>query len=305
MKLARVKANSGSVLALKVGENLVDLAAFLRARRQKDARAVAALEILDAGSRAGEPALAVAQRCDAFAPHVGELEVLAPSAIEPYALKDVDVFLPPVARPEKIVAIGRNYLAHALEGSGRVPKEVLFFSKSPSCLIGSGEDIRAPAWAGHIDPEGELAVIVGKNGRYVEKDRAMEHVLGYSIMNDVTARQMQRDDIKAGEPWFRSKSFDTFGPLGPYLVTADEVTDPHALDIKTVVNGEARQQDNTSSLMFRIPDIIAHVSRFVTLKTGDIIATGTPEGMRPVFPGDVVEITVSGLGTLRNRLVAE
>ncbi len=305
MKLACVNVDSGPVLGVKIGEDLVDLAAFLRDRRDEDARAVAALSIIDAGVRAGESALAVAQHPDAFSPLFAELETLAPGALEPFALMGVETFLPPIAHPEKIIAIGRNYLAHALEGAGRVPKEVLFFSKSPSCLIGCGELIKAPAWAGRIDPEGELAVVIGKSGRYIEKDRAMEHVLGYSIMNDVTARQMQHDDMKAGEPWFRSKSFDTFGPLGPYLVTPDEVPDPHALDIRTVVNGEERQHDNTSSLMFRIPDIIAHVSRFVTLRTGDVIATGTPEGMKPVFPGDVVEITVAGLGTLTNQLVAE
>jgi 2-keto-4-pentenoate hydratase/2-oxohepta-3-ene-1,7-dioic acid hydratase in catechol pathway len=305
MKLARVNTDSGPVLGVKIGENLVDLAAFLRDRGEEDARAVAALSIIDAGNRAGEPALAVAQHPDAFSPQVAELDTLTPATLEPFVLKAVKTLLPPVAHPEKIIAIGRNYLSHALEGAGRVPKEVLFFCKSSSCLIGCGELIKAPAWAGRIDPEGELAVIVGKSGRYIEKGRAMEHVLGYSIMNDVTARQMQHDDMKAGEPWFRSKSFDTFGPLGPYLVTLDEVPDPHALDIRTAVNGEERQHDNTSNLMFKIPDIIAHVSRFVTLRPGDVIATGTPEGMRPIFPGDVVEITVAGLGALTNRLAAE
>lgn len=299
MKLARVATASGPVLAIKVKDDLYHLAAYLKSRGK-----AAELGVLEQAVREGEPAVGVALQKDSFAGLVVEMES-AGAALEPYRLKDVKTFLPPVVRPEKIIAIGRNYLAHAKEGFGRIPKEVLFFCKSPSCLLGCGEEIRAPEWAGRIDPEGELAVIMGKSGRYIPKDKAMEYVLGYSIMNDVTARDMQHDDMKAGEPWFRSKSFDTFGPLGPCLTTADEVPDPHSLDIRTLVNGEVRQSDNTSSLMFRIPDIMAHVSRFVTLKAGDIIATGTPEGMKPMFPGDTVEITVAGLGTLSNRLVRE
>lgn len=308
MKLAHVMTESGPVLAVNVGEDLIDLAGYLRAasrRGARDAERAAMFSVLDAARASGDPALCVALNREAFSGLVAGMGSAGRDALAPHLVKECRHYLPPVAHPEKIIAIGRNYLAHALEGSGGVPQEVLFFSKAPSCLVGSGEPILAPEWAGRIDPEGELAVIMGKSGRYIEKDRAMDYVLGYSIINDVTAREMQHHDIRAGEPWFRSKSFDTFGPLGPFLVTADEVPDPHSLDIKTLVGGEVRQSDNTRSLMFKIPDIIAHISRFVTLKPGDVIATGTPEGMKAVFPGDTVEITIAGLGTLTNKLVKE
>ena len=302
MKIAHVITVSGPLLALKMGDDLVDIGAYLRARSTEDPKAAVALLLLEEGMRLGEPALAVGLHRDEFS---AALAGLLSGAFQPYLVKGHVTYLPPVSRPEKIIAVGRNYLAHAKEGFGRVPKEVLFFCKAPSCLTGCGEEVRAPEWAGRIDPEGELAVVMGKSGRYITKDKAMDYVLGYSIMNDVTARDMQHDDMKAGEPWFRSKSFDTFGPMGPYLATTDDVPDPHSLDVRTLVNGEVRQSDNTSSLMFKIPDIIAHVSKFMTLKAGDVIATGTPEGMKPIFPGDTVEITITGLGTLTNRLVRE
>lgn len=305
MKLARLMTDAGPVLAVKAGDSLVDLAAFLRHPKHASAHGEGALDALRSAAASGEPAIDVALNGHVFAGVAERMAAAAPEDLKPFEVKQPVRFLPPVSHPEKIVAIGRNYLAHALEGQGSVPKEVLFFMKSPSCLIGAGETVLAPEWAGRIDPEGELAVVMGKSGRYIPKDRAMDYVLGYSIINDVTARDMQHSDMKAGEPWFRSKSIDTFGPMGPFLVTADEVPDPHSLDIKTLVNSGVRQSDNTRSLMFKIPDIIAHVSRFVTLKTGDVIATGTPEGMKPIFPGDIVEITIQGLGTLTNKLERE
>ncbi len=133
----------------------------------------------------------------------------------------------------------------------------------------------------------------------------MAYIAGYTILNDVTARTMQKKDIDHHEPWFRSKSLDTFCPVGPYLVPADEVKDPHSLKITLTVNGKKRQQSKTSSMIFKIPKIVAHLSRFMTLHPGDIIATGTPEGVSPIKEGDGIEVTITGLGSLRNRVIKE
>lgn len=299
MKIALPEVGGSPVLCLVIGESLISLESFARASSD-----VAALNTVLAAARSTEPALALALERGRISELVARAQSAALDELEAH-LVHAEVFSPPVLHPEKIIAIGLNYLAHAMEGGGHIPKEPLFFAKLPTCITGSGKPVLAPTWAGRIDPEGELAVIIGKDGRYISKKAAMDHVLGYSIMNDVTARAMQGSDRKAGEPWLRSKSIDTFGPLGPYLVTKDEVPDPYCLDIVTTVNGEVRQKDNTGSLLFKVPELISHVSRYITLRAGDVIATGTPEGMKRAYPGDIMEITVTGLGTLRNNLVKD
>ena len=212
----------------------------------------------------------------------------------------------PISRPSKIICLGRNYREHAKELKSDVPKEPLFFSKSPSALIPHEADIIIPRWLNdRMDHEAELAVIIGKDGKDIIKEEALSHVAGYTILNDVTARDMQKGDLDQQHPWFRSKSLDTFCPLGPFILPADECSDPHALDIYLTVNGKKRQKDNTSSMIFSIPEVIAHISKFMTLQAGDIIATGTPSGVSPIQDGDVVEISITGLGILKNRVVKE
>jgi 5-oxopent-3-ene-1,2,5-tricarboxylate decarboxylase/2-hydroxyhepta-2,4-diene-1,7-dioate isomerase len=210
----------------------------------------------------------------------------------------------PVARPSKIVAIGRNYADHAKELNHEIPDELCFFCKAPSSIIAHEDDIIIPDWYdGDVHHEAELTIIMGKAARNVPVEDAMMYVAGFSILNDVTARSMQKEDIGKGNPWFRSKSFDSFCPIGPYFVPVDAMDDPHNLNIRLTVNGKERQNSNTSLMLFRIEEIIAEVSKFMTLLPGDIIATGTPKGVGPIVHGDEIEVTIDGLGTLRNRVV--
>lgn len=206
-------------------------------------------------------------------------------------------------RPGKIIAIGRNYAAHAAETGHDVPAEPIFFSKSPTACIGPDQAIVVRSEYGRVDHEGELAVVIGKTAKNVASEDAFDHIAAYSLMNDVTAREMQRKDIDAGHPWFRSKSLDTFCPFGPYLVLRDALPWPLEVDIECAVNGEVRQHSNTRHFIFKIPELIAYVSRFITLEPGDVISTGTPEGIAALNPGDTVEVRVLEIGVLRNSVL--
>lgn len=211
-------------------------------------------------------------------------------------------FLAPIPRPSKIIALGRNYRAHALESGHDIPDEPVLFAKAPSSVIGPGAAIVYPDGVKRLDPEIELGVVIGRKARFVSETEALDHVAGYTIVNDVTARDVQRRDQERKWPWFRSKSFDTFCPMGPYLVLRDQVPDPHNLELSLRVNGELRQHSTTSKMIFPIPHIIAFISNYMTLEPGDVIATGTPEGIAPLNRGDLVECTITGLGTLVNRV---
>jgi len=210
----------------------------------------------------------------------------------------------PIARPQKILGLGRNYRAHAAEGGVPVPEEPIFFAKMPSSLLPHEGEIVIPPGVGRVDHEIELALVIGRTGKNIPEDDAMDYVSGYTIMNDVTARELQSADFKKSQPWLRSKSFDTFCPIGPYLVPKEEIADPHTLEMRLRVNGEVRQQANTSEMVFKISQVIAYISRHMTLQPSDIIATGTPEGVSPLTPGDTVEAEIEGLGVLRNRVIA-
>lgn len=211
--------------------------------------------------------------------------------------------LPPIIRPSKIIALGRNYLEHAKETGYNAPKEPIFFSKAISSIIGHEDEIVYPNWLTRVDPEVELGVVIGKRAKNVSEETAIDYVLGYTIVNDVTARDMQTEDLKIANPWFRSKSFDTFCPIGPYLVLKEQIQDPHNLEIELRVNGTIRQRDNTKNLIFKIPQIISFITQHMTLEPGDIIATGTPSGIAPIRPGDVIEAEIEGIGVLRNIVV--
>ncbi|HVG21416.1 MAG TPA: fumarylacetoacetate hydrolase family protein [Blastocatellia bacterium] len=209
----------------------------------------------------------------------------------------------PVVAPGKILAVGLNYAAHAAEQNAKPPETPLIFSKNVTALIGHGDSIRLPRISDRIDYEAELALVIGKRARSVSADRALDHVAGYTIMNDVTARDLQSRERQ----WARAKGLDTFAPCGPWLVTKDEIPDPHSLEIALRVNGEIRQRSNTNDLIFKVPQIIEFVSQDLTLMPGDIISTGTPSGVGiyrqpPVFlkAGDEIEIEVERIGTLRN-----
>jgi len=204
------------------------------------------------------------------------------------------VLLPP-ARPSKIICVGRNYRAHAAELGHEVPQEPLLFFKPPSSLLGTGEKILRPKLSQRTDYEGELAVVIGRRCYKLAADEDVRsYILGYTAVNDFTARDLQKRDGQ----WTRAKGFDTFCPVGP-LVT-DEIDPWAGVTVETRVNGQIRQHGNTRDFIFPLDVIIRYIAEAMTLVPGDLIATGTPEGVGPVVAGDVVEITVEGVGTLRN-----
>jgi len=215
---------------------------------------------------------------------------------------------PPVRRPGKIIAVGLNYRDHSAEaGAKNLPKTPILFAKFTTSISGPDDPIVIPAGDPQIDYEAELAVVMGKKGKAIAAANAFEYVAGYMPLNDVTARAWQFAD----KQWVRGKSPDTFCPIGPWLTTRDEIPDPHALSISARVNGVTVQNSHTSKMMFRIPELVEFISASVTLEPGDIIATGTPEGVGvfrnpPVFlkAGDVVEIEIETLGILRNPVTA-
>jgi 2-keto-4-pentenoate hydratase/2-oxohepta-3-ene-1,7-dioic acid hydratase in catechol pathway len=214
----------------------------------------------------------------------------------------------PIQRPPKIICVGLNYRDHAIESKMEIPKVPTIFSKFSNVVIGPGENIVLPKNSAKPDYEAELAVVIGKGGRHIPAGEWRNHVFGYMNLNDVSARDFQM----ATSQWMIGKTFDTFAPCGPAIVTADEIADPHNLEISLTVNGETRQHSNTRELIFRIPELIAHLSSVFTLEAGDIISTGTPSGVgfsynppRWLRPGDEVVVKVEGLGELRNRCVAE
>lgn len=222
---------------------------------------------------------------------------------EELAIEDARL-VAPLPRPPKIIALGLNYAAHARETGKEPPKEPIFFMKAPTAVIGPGQPVVIPRGVGRVDPEIELALIIGKRGRNIARRRAAEHIAGYTVMNDVTARDMQSRDMAASRPWFLSKSFDTFAPMGPCITLPDEIGEPAHLGLTLRVNGEVRQQSNTRDLIFGIPELIHRLSRYITLEPGDVIATGTPSGIAPIQPGDVMEAEIESIGVLRNPVVA-
>ncbi|HEY2955986.1 MAG TPA: fumarylacetoacetate hydrolase family protein [Candidatus Eisenbacteria bacterium] len=209
--------------------------------------------------------------------------------------------LPPVT-PTKIVCVGLNYRAHIAESvtaapGAQPPAEPLIFLKPPSAVIASGEAIRYPKGVSRLDPEAELAVVIGRRARAVPLERALDFVAGLTCFNDVSARNFQRSDGQ----WTRAKGFDTFAPLGPWVAVGLEAD---GLAVECRVNGVRRQHGNTSELLFPVPDLVRFVSSIMTLEPGDVIATGTPAGVAPVTQGDRIEIEIEGIGVLENRVEA-
>lgn len=274
------------------GDRVVDLAA---AQRALDGSSDALFpETMIALLEAGGQGLQMAATAAAFA------ETHPAGLVQP--LEQV-MLLPPVTRPGKVIALGRNYADHAAEGGAEPPKYPMLFHKTATSLLGAGGTIVIPPVTAKVDSEGELAVIIGRTCKQVSPDDALDYVAGYSIANDVSARDLQRrtSQFTAG------KMLDTFGPLGPALVTCDEVSDPGNLAIKTKLNGWVMQDSHTSKMIFSVPYTISYISQIATLEVGDVILTGTPEGVGyartpPVFlqDGDVVSVEIEGLGVLTN-----
>ena len=214
--------------------------------------------------------------------------------------------LAPIVNPQKVVAIGLNYMDHVREAGFEVPEFATMFCKYPSSIVGSEEEIRwSTKLTQQVDYEAELAVVIGTRARNVIAANAYDYIAGYMNCNDVSARDLQ---LRAGDQWLRGKCLDSFCPLGPWLVSADEIPDPHALSIQCRVNGELRQDSNTGEIIHRIPQLIEYLSTAFTLQPGDVIITGTPHGVGafrhpPLWlkQDDVIEVEIEGLGVLRNR----
>jgi len=260
--------------------------------------------VIDMGRRLGGryPSLHALLTADAI-PAAAEA---ARTAKPDHALSEI-ALLPPIPDPDKIICLGNNYRAHVLEGGNRIPEHPQLFIRLANSLVGHGAPIIVPKISHELDYEVELAVVIGRGGRHIPKARALAHVAGYTCFHDASVRDIQlTHSLDAG------KNFIGTGPCGPWLVTRDEIADPAKLDLKTRLNGKELQNGNSSDLIFDIPTLIAYISSFTPLVPGDIISTGTPQGVGftrkpPIWlkPGDVVEIEVEGIGVLRNPVVAE
>ncbi|MBD2847452.1 fumarylacetoacetate hydrolase family protein [Paenibacillus sp. IB182496] len=246
---------------------------------------------------------------------VAQLQALAEQAVQAggaeLLLDEASLTLGPcVTRPGKIICVGLNYRKHAEETNAPIPEYPILFNKFDNTLTGHGHDVALPKASTKVDYEAELVIVIGKETKYVAKDEALAHVFGYCAVNDLSARDLQ---LRTPQ-WMLGKICDDFSPLGPYLATADEIGDPNALGIKCLVNGEVRQNSNTSDMIFKCDEIVSYISQHLTLSPGDIILTGTPEGVVLGYPeaeqvylkdGDIVTIEIEKLGSLTNRMVAE
>jgi len=221
---------------------------------------------------------------------------------------DEVTLLAPVARPSKFLAVGLNYADHVAETGLETPEFPLLFAKMPSCVTGPHDPIERPTVSDRLDYEGELAFVIGRRCRHVSRADAPSVIAGYTIVDDVSVRDWQ---LRTSQ-WILGKSFDTHGPMGPWLVTGDELGDPHALSVRTLVNGEVRQESNTRHLIFDCYDLVETLSQVFTLEPGDVVATGTPGGVgnamdppRFLAPGDTVRIEIEGIGAIENPVVQE
>lgn len=311
MRLLTFIAEGWSRVGLEVGGRIIDLAAAYESvpTREKDGPLALPGDMLaflwggDLGQAAARQVAALANAAHAR----GEVLLGAAGQRAEYPAGSVRIAAP-IARPGKIICLGLNYAEHAVETGHSKPAVPVLFAKYASSIVGPGDPIVLPKVSSMVDYEAEMAVVIGRVTRNVSAERAYDYVAGYTIMNDISARDLQSETSQ----WFRGKSPDTFAPLGPYLVTKDEVPDAMALDIRLWLNGELMQSSNTRNLIFDLPFLIEHISRTVTLEPGDIISTGTPSGVgmarEPkvwLKPGDLVKVAVAGLGVLENPVIAE
>lgn len=299
MRLVSYDAGNGSRLGAIIADKVVDLPAgaahFSGADLPNDMLAL----IQD-----GQSALDAAEQVVSGV--LRDLTSLGPDAT--YDLEDVRL-LAPLSNPPKLVCLGLNYKEHAIESNEELPTEPLFFSKFSSAIIGLGETIKRPRQSETLDFETELTFVIGRGGRHIPEEEAMDHVFGYTIMMDISLREYQYK----WSQWLAGKTFDTFAPLGPAIVTADEIEDPHDLQIKFTINeDEEMQNSNTNDMLFKIPHIISFASSIFSLEPGDLFATGSPPGVgegrtppRWLRPGEQVTAEIEGIGKLTNPVEAE
>lgn len=237
-------------------------------------------------------------RDETFYGNVDGNKVIGKGNVEGKTFELSELSILPPALPTKVVCVGLNYHDHAIEVNMPIPKEPVLFLKPPSAVIGHMDKIVYPRMSEQVDFEAELAVVIGKRCKNIKREKAADVIAGYTCFNDVTARDLQRRDGQ----WTRAKSFDTFAPVGPFIVPATNI-DPENVCIRSRVNGAIKQDSCTSNLIFDIPYLLEFISNIMTLEVGDIIATGTPPGVGPFRPGDVVEIDIEGIGVLKNEVV--
>ncbi|BAL81596.1 fumarylacetoacetate hydrolase family protein [Caldisericum exile] len=221
-----------------------------------------------------------------------------------YELFKVNVkkYYPPIDKSSMVICLGKNYLEHAKETGGDIPEEPILFGKFATLSITDSDIIMYPKWATRIDPEPELALVIGKECKDIHKKDAFDCVFGYTIVNDITERDIEFKDMKKGLPWFRSKNFDTSLSIGPYIVTKDEIKDPHNLEIELYINGILKQKGNTKDMIFKIDETIAYISKYFTLNPGDVISTGTIPGILPLQKEDEVIVKIEKIGELKNKV---
>ncbi len=314
MKLVTYESAKQPRLGVVHDEIVVDVAAAyasIASGKIKDAKAAAAAKALRKLGRAPHDMIDLLGLGEKYRQALG---IIAAGAVALGKKSPKGLLVPlakaklraPIAHPNKITCIGLNYADHAREGGHEPPAAPIFFLKSHNTICGPGDAIKLPPNSTQVDYEAELAVVIGKRGSRISEADAHQYIAGYTILHDVSARDMQFGD----KQWFRGKSCDTFAPTGPWIVTPDELTDPHNLRISLTLNGETLQDSNTSNLIFKVPFLISYLSQSVTWEVGDLISTGTPPGVGfarkpPLFmkAGDSVSVSVEGIGTLTNPVV--
>lgn len=296
MKLTRYENNGRAVLGVMVDGRLYDCVKLYEAAGERVPDVVTRADMRAICAAAGS----IVHHLGSFLDNSGTRDNAA------VPLESVRL-LAPLPDPSKIICIGLNYLDHCEEQNKPAPERPMLFAKFANTIVGPTDDVEIPTNTAELDFEGELAVVIGREARKVSKEQALEHVFGYMVLLDVSARDLQRNDGQ----WVRAKSQDGFAPCGPWIATADEVGNPQNLAIQTRVNGELMQDSNTGQMIFPVAKLISYVSQALTLLPGDIISTGTPAGVgvhrNPqvlLKDGDVVEVTIGDLGTTRNRFVA-
>lgn len=274
---------------------------------QRSGSSEARVGVVTAGEVGDVSALGYSTMLDFLEGGTAAIEKVAAARLETVALSSAKL-MAPIPRPRKLVCVGLNYRDHAEETGSEIPAVATIFNKFATSVIGPGEAIVLPKVSSKPDYEAEFAFVIGKGGRNISEAAWEDHVFGYTIVNDVSARDYQR----ATTQWLMGKTFDTFAPMGPWIVTRDEIRDPHNVEVRMVINGEILQNGNTRNLIFKIPYLISFLSSVFTLEPGDIVSTGTPAGVgaartppRWLVPGDDVVVQIPPIGELRNRVVAE
>jgi 2-keto-4-pentenoate hydratase/2-oxohepta-3-ene-1,7-dioic acid hydratase in catechol pathway len=295
VKLVTIQTNNENHLGVKTDRGILNVTAAARSGKGSSLP-VTVHELIEGGAAARQAVESLVREAES----------------DSAAWLDADsvVYGPCVTRPEKLICVGLNYRKHAEETNAKIPEYPILFNKFNNTLTGHGHDVELPITSKEVDYEAELAIVIGRRTKHVSEEQALDSVFGYCTANDLSARDLQ---LRTNQ-WMLGKVCDGFSPLGPELVTADEIPDPNNLQISCHVNGEQRQNSNTSDMIFNCKEIISYLSRHLTLEPGDVILTGTPEGVvlgyppeKRVYlqPGDVVTVSIEKLGTVTNKMVAE